>query len=192
MKRMYGIILAAAFFMFSGVAATASGKDYAALAKELSFESIFPQRSKTYYFADLDEAYDFVNTAHAKFTQSSGKRMAKGLAARMIGPPVNGEKPVAVCYFLAAAKENKGIDLNKIDEPLEKVIKDATSATLVFMVFYGDRAAAISNFHLASGWTYNSNSQFKSFTYNGTKYEAKYPIGWGTDKAFRYLKKEID
>jgi len=163
-----------------------------ALAKEISFESLFPVRSKTYYFADLDEAYDFVNIAQAKFTSSSGKKRAKGLSAKMIGPQVTGEKPVAVCYFLAANKEGSAIDLNKIEEPLEKVIKDAISATLVFMVFYEDRAAAISHYHLASGWSYKSNSQYRYFNYNGTRYETKYPIGWGTDKAFSYLKKEIN
>jgi hypothetical protein len=178
--------------VFSGGAATANSKDYTALAKEKSFESIFPSRSRTYYFADLDEAYDFVNIAHAKFTQASGKKKAKGLAAKLIGPPITREKPVTVCYFLEAAKENKGIDLSKIDEPLEKVIKDATSAALVFMVFYGDRGAAISNFHLASGWVYNSNSQVKHLNYNNTRYETNYPFGWGTDKAFSYLRKEIN
>jgi hypothetical protein len=192
MKKIYRIILAAAFFVFSAGAATANGKDYTALAKGISFESIFPAHSNIYIFADLDEAYDFVNIAHAKFTQSSGKKRAQGLSAKLIGPPVIADKPVTAGYILAASKNNKPVDLSKIDGSLEKVIKDATSAVIIFLVFYGDRGVSISNYHLPSGYRYDSNWQVPYFNYNNTRYETKYPFGWGTDKAFSYLRKEID
>jgi hypothetical protein len=200
MKKICGIILVLALFVFSGCAVfeglkgspSGNGKDYKALAKEKSFESFFPVRSKDYYFDNLDDAYDFVQTAQAKFTSSSGKSKAKGLGARLSGPQVTGQKPVTVSYFLEAYDGKDVVDLNKIDKPLEKVIKDAVSVGLCFLIFYKDRAASLSNFHLASGWQFNSNSQYKSFTYNSKTYEAEYPIGWGTDKVFSYMKKEID
>jgi hypothetical protein len=196
-KKTCGIMLVSLLFAFSGCAAITGalkgdGKDYSALAKEKSFESFFPVPTRTYYFADLDEAYDFVQTAQAKFTQSSGKSKAKGLGAKLSGPQVTGQKPVTVSYFLEAYDGKNVVDLNKIDKPLEKVIKECPSVGLCFLIFYNDRAASLSNFHLASGWQFNSNSQYKSFTYNSKTYEATYPIGWGVDKVFSYLKKEID
>jgi hypothetical protein len=198
MKKIYGIMLASAFLCaFSGCAGImgalkGNGKDYSALAKEKSFESFFPVPTRSYYFDNLDDAYDFVQTAQAKFTQSSGKSKAKGLGAKLSGPTVTGQKPVTVCYFLLAYDEKNAIDLNKINEPLEKVIKNAISTTLVFLIFHKDRAASLSNFHLASGWQYNSNSQFREFNYDGKTYAAEYPIYWNTDKVFSYLKNEID
>jgi hypothetical protein len=190
MKKIYGIVLVAVLLCISGCAT--AGKNYTALAKEKSFDSFFPVPSTSFYFADLDEAYDFINTAHAKFTSSSAKKKAKGLAAKLVGPPVVKEQPVTVCYFILASNGKNEIDLAKINEPLEKVIRDAISATLVFMVFYQDRGTSLSNFHLADGWAFNSNSQFRSFNYNKTNYEADYPVGWSINKAFSYLKKEIN
>jgi predicted small secreted protein len=196
MKKICGIILVLALFAFSGCALMdamkGNGKDYSALAKEKSFESFFPSQSKDYTFDSIDEAYDFVQTAQAKFTQSSGKSKAKGLGARLSGPTVTGKKPVTVSYFLEAFDGKNVVDFNKIDKPLEKVIKDSPSVGLCFLIFYKDRAASLSNFHLASGWAFNSNSQYRSFTFNSKTYEAEYPIGWNTDKVFSYLMKEID
>ena len=196
MKRAIVIILVIVVLCVSGCVTTEGKKDYPALAKEKSFDYFFPSPSSTRYFSDLDEAYDFINTAQAKFTISSGKSKAKGLAAKLIGPKVVKEKPVTVYYFMEASKKAgngvESFDLNKINEPLEKAIKDAISATLVFMVFYQDRGVSLSNFHLASGWRYNNNSQYKSFDFNKTSYDADYPVGWGTDKAFSYLRKEIN
>jgi hypothetical protein len=194
MKKIHGIIPVAVLLCISGCATLMGGKDYNALAKEKSFEAFFPAPTTTYTFKDLDEAYDFVNTAHAKFTSSCAKSRAKGLTAKLIGPPpaANKGKPVTISYFMEAWTTNNEIDLTKLKEPLEKVIKDAISAKLVFLIFYEDRGVSLSNFHLASGFRYNSNSQDNTFTYNKTEYKAEYPFGWGTDKAFNYLKKEID
>jgi hypothetical protein len=197
MKKICGIMLVSALFCaFSGCAILDSkkgnGKDYSALAKEKSFESFFPVPTRSYYFDNFDDAYDFVQTAQAKFTQSSGKSKAKGLGAKLTGPAVTGQKAVTVCYFLQAYDGKNAVDLNKIDKPMEKVIKDSPSVGLFFLLFYKDRAASLSNFYLASGWQYNSNSQYKTFTYNSKTYETEYPVGWGIDKVFSYLKKEID
>jgi len=190
MKKAFGIILVIAALCISGCATAEGKKDYTALAKEKGFDSFFPSPSSTFYFADLDEAYDFVNTAQAKFAISSGKSKAKGLAAKLIGPPVIKGKPVTVTYFMQAFTQSGSIDLDKRSDPLEKAIRNALSATLVVMVFYQDRGVSLSNFHLASGWRYDNNSQFQYFNYNDARYDADYPRGWGTDKAFSYLRKE--
>lgn len=194
MKRVLGILLVVVVLCVSGCATAEGKKNYSALAKENSFDYFFPSPSSTRYFSNLDEAYDFINTAQAKFVTSSGKSRAKGLAARLIGPPVVREKPVTVSYFIQAGNP-ASIDLTKIDKTqttLEKTINSAVSATLVFLVFYQDRGVSLSNFYLASGWVYNNNSQFKSFDFGNAKYDADYPVGWGTDKAFAYLRKETN
>jgi len=196
LKKMCGIMLFAALFALSAAVATAEGgKDYTALAKEKSFESIFPRASQSYYFAGLEEAYDFINTAKARFTLSTGKERGKGLSAKLGGPPVTGQKPVTVTYFFEAFDWNKkdfSIDLTKINQPLEKVLKDATGALLVFMVFYGDRAVSLPTYYVSRGWQFSNNSQYDSFNYNNKKYDATYPVGWSIEKAFSYLKKEIN
>jgi hypothetical protein len=194
MKKMRVFMLAAAFFAASGYAAVAAkdSKDYKALAKAASFESIFPVPTRSYYFDTLDEAYDYVNIAQEKFTMSSKKSKAKGLGARLFGPEVKREKPVTVCYFILANDKKSRIDLTKIEEPLEKVIKDSITAMLFIMIFYEDRAASLANYHLASGWVFSNNMQLKSFRYVNDTYEAQYPIGWGASKVFSYLRKEIN
>jgi len=196
MKRSLGIVFVIAVLYVSGCATTEGGKNYRALAEEKSFDYFFPSPSSTRNFSSLDEAYDFVNTAQAKFAISSGKSKAKGLAAKLIGPPVRRGQPVTVTYFMEAYRKtgnrSEYFDLAKINEPLEKAVKDAVSATLVFMVFYQDRGVSLSNFHLASGWKYDSNSQYKSFKFNNANYDADYPVGWGTNKAFSYLRNEIN
>ena len=191
MKKIIIIILVTVFFIL-GCATTGGGKNYTSLAKEHSFNDFFPMPSTTRTFATVDEAYDWVKTAEAKFQSSSGKNKAKGLAARLIGPEVTRDQPVTVWCILRAGNRNSAIDLSNIENPLEKEIYDAVSATVVFLVFYEGRGTSISNFHLKSGWKYTSNSQIQSFTLDGNLYETDYPVGWATDKAFSYIRKEID
>jgi hypothetical protein len=191
MKRLYLFALVIVM-LFAACATTSGGKNYSALAKEQSFDYLFPGRDAVINFAGLDEAYDYINMAQVKFTSSSAKRKAKGLAAKLIGPPLVMEQPVTVSYYINAAEGTGSIDLSKIDKPLETVIRDAVSASLVFLVFYEDRGVSLSNFHLKSGWRYSSNSQIRSFNFNNTMYETDYPVGWGIDKAFNYLHKKIN
>jgi hypothetical protein len=194
MKKMRVFMLAAALFAASGYAAVAAkeSKDYRAQAKKASFEKLFPERDGVYLFDNLDEAYDFVNIAQEKFTMSSGKPKTQGLGARVFGPEVKKEKPVTVCYMIRASTGKEGIDLTKKEEPMEKLIKKAVSATLFIVIFCEDRAASLSNFHLASGWVFSNNSQIQSFNFGDATYDAKYPVGWGVSKVFSYLRKEID
>jgi hypothetical protein len=46
---------------------------------------------------------------------------------------------------------------------------------------------------LKEGYVFTAgNSQIQSFRSFENSYEARYPIGWNTEKAFSYLRKEID
>ncbi|MDR3341504.1 MAG: hypothetical protein LBT14_01725 [Treponema sp.] len=175
-----------------GLVGCSSISHYADLANEYSFEYFFPSYSFHRTFSTIDEAYDFVNTASAKFSKSVNKSSAKGLAAKLIGPAVITDNPVAVGCFFRATNSNSDINLSKIDKPLEIVLRDAISATIVFLVFYNDRAVSISDYHLQEGYVYTSNSQMEGFKSFGNSYETNYPVGWGIEKAFHYLKGEIN
>ncbi|MDR1970380.1 MAG: hypothetical protein LBQ46_00515 [Treponema sp.] len=186
MKAMVGIVL---IIGLTGCASMSRDKHYADLAAEHDFSYYFPSRSFNRTFATLDEAYEFVNTATAKFAQTVNKPPAKGLAARLRGPVVSRDKPVALGCFMRASS----VDLAKIDRPLENVLRDANSASIVFLVFFNDRGTSISRYYLKPGYVYTSgNSQAENFNAFGNSYKAEYPIGWGTEKAFSYLKGEID
>jgi hypothetical protein len=163
---------------------------YADLARNNSFSYYFPSSSNTLSFATLEEASDFVNAAEIKLGSVANKRPAKGLAAKLIGPGVKGDKPVVVSYFLMATTLDANIDLSDKGEPLEKKLSSAVSVSVVFLVFYEGHGASISSFYLADGYEYRSNSQFLSFQFNGNEYKADYPIGWGSANAFNYLKEE--
>ncbi|MDR0997924.1 MAG: hypothetical protein LBL70_02565 [Treponema sp.] len=184
-----GIVLAVLVLGTSGCAST---QYYANLAKEHDFEYYFPAHSFRRTFSSVEEAYDFVKTAQAKFTSSVDKSLAKGLVAKLTGPAPEQDKPVSIGCFMQA-NTGSSIDLSKIEEPLELVLRNANSATIVFLVFYGDRGVSIPSYYLKQGFVYTSgNSQIQSFRSFGNRYEAQYPIGWTTEKAFRYLRKEID
>jgi hypothetical protein len=162
------------------------------MANEHNFEYFFPAHNFNRTFATLEEAYEFVNVAQAKFARSVNKPATKGLAAKLIGPAVANDNPVSVGCILSAQGTNDLIDLSIIDQPLETVVKNSISASIVFLVFYQDRGVSISKFYLAQGYRYISNSQYTSFTYQKNTYNTDYPIGWGIEKAFGYLRKEID
>jgi hypothetical protein len=193
MKGLKGIVLLhVIMFGFTACASISNDIKYANLAAEHEFSYFFPSPDFTYGFSTIDEAYDFVYTAGVKFSKSTGKSSEKGLAAKLTGPAIQADNSVFVVGYIRASSANRDIDLSNIDKSLETVLREAVSATLVFLVFYNDRAVSISDFHLADGWTYSSNSQIKVFGYRDNEYEAAYPIGWGREKAFRYLRGEIN
>jgi hypothetical protein len=184
-----GIVLAVLVLGISGCAST---QRYAELAKEHDFAYYFPSNSSYRSFSSVEEAYDFVKTAQAKFTGTVNKSLAKGLAAKLTGPAVARDEPVSIGYYVSAY-DGSNIDLSKIEEPLENVLRNASSATVVFLVFYGDRGVSIPSFYLKQGYVYTTgNSQIQSFRAFGNSYEAQYPIGWNTEKAFSYLREEIN
>jgi hypothetical protein len=186
MKHIVWFVLA---FGLSGCASV----NYAGLAREQRFEAVFPSHNFTRNFATVDEAYDFVNMAREKFSQASSKIPRQGLAARLEGPVPGKEGPVSLVCLIGDVQDARGwIDLSKSEKPLETVLKEAVSASLVFLVFYNDRGVSISSFFLADGWVYTNNSQIKRFEVLDNTYQADYPVGWGPKKAFSYLKGEVD
>lgn len=155
-----------------------------------SFEYYYPSISSTRGFDTLDEAYDYIDEALQVLGKTVSKNLAKGLTAKLSGPSVKEEKPVTVSYFLVARDTGSIIDLTKIDGPLEKPLRNAVSVSVVFLVFFEDQGISISKYYLKDGYVYNSNSQYKSFNFKGKKYLANYPIAWGMQAGFQYLKKE--
>jgi hypothetical protein len=195
MKRALGIALVVLIFGTSGCASAGRNKYYADLAKEHDFEYYFPSSAFNRTFSTIEEAYDFIKTAQAKFVKSVTKPLAKGLAAKFIAPPpppAEQGKSIAVGCFMMASS-GPVIDLSKSDKPLELVLNEANSATVIFLVFYQDRGVSIPNYYLKDGYVFLSgNSQIQNFRFFGNAYKAEYPVGWGTEKAFSYLRKEID
>jgi hypothetical protein len=188
------IILLACLLALTGCSSMARSIHYADLAKEHDFAYFFPKSDSGRRFSTIDEAYDFVQTASIKFAKAvSNKNRNKGLGAKLFGPAIT-EAPVTVIYMVRASDMNGAIDLSKIDKPMDTVLRSAEDALLFFAIFYNDRAVSLSNYYLDpkySGYT-NGNAQVKEFGIAGNTYETQYPVGWGVDKVFQYLKGEID
>jgi hypothetical protein len=192
MKKLSGIFFVIFALGITGCASMERNKYYADLAKEHEFEYYFPSSNFNRTFSTIEEAYDFVKTAQAKFSQSVNKPLVKGLAAKLIGPSVEQDVPVSL-GCLIHANSGTDIELSNIDRPMESVLRDATSASIIFLVFYQNRGVSIPSYYLKEGYVYVlGNAQVPSFTYFGNNYKAEYPVGWGTEKGFSYLKKEID
>ncbi|GHV49876.1 hypothetical protein AGMMS49579_02570 [Spirochaetia bacterium] len=193
MKKTFGIILMIFSLGLAGCASVARDAHYADLAKEHDFDYFFPSSNFSRSFPTTDEAYDFVKIATAKFSNSVNKSVAKGLAAKLDGPAVTTDNPVTVLCIMSAATPGGGVDLSKIEKPLEAVLRESTSVTLIFLVFYNDRAVSISKFYLEDNYVYSDgNSQVEKFYVNKNTYAAIYPVGWGIEKAFQYLKGEVN
>jgi hypothetical protein len=176
----------------AGCTSLQEGAHYADVAGQHTFGYYFPSAASTRSFSTLEEAYDFTYSAQIKLRTSINRRAAKGLAARLLGPAVIQEKPVVVGNFLVATTTHTRIDLSNAGDSLETALREAISVSCVFMVFYEDRAASLSSFYLRDGYAYTSNSQYSGFTFGGNSYNAEYPAGWGIEKAFQYLRKELD
>jgi hypothetical protein len=192
MKRLLKTFFAILVLGTIGCASVGRDKYYADLAKDHDFEYYFPSSNFNRTFSTIEEAYDFVKTAQAKFSKSVNKPLAKGLAAKLLGPSVEQDKPVSIgCFMLANSGSN--IDLTKIDKPLESILSESNSVIVIFLVFYQDRGISIPSYYLKEGYVYTSgNEQISSFTAFRNTYKAEYPVGWGTEKAFSYLRKEIN
>jgi hypothetical protein len=190
MKRLALIMILALFTI--GFVAAEKGKKPADIANEHEFSYFFPSSSSSKTFSSLDEAYDHISGAQYKLKKAIRLNRAKGLAARLTGPTITDSQAVILTYFITATNSTGGIDLSKAGSGLEASLKDLISVSCVFMVFYGDRAASISDFYIKEGYQFNSNAQYKAFNFAGNEYKTDYPTGWGLEKAFEYLKKERD
>jgi hypothetical protein len=186
-------------FWIPGCSSISRKTHYGKLAEEQSFEHFFPSNNFRIGFSSIDEAYEYVNTADLKFYQTvSNKRKVKGLAAKLKGP-VFGDTPVSLICMIRANNNNGAyelveIDLSKKDIDIPAALRKAADALLFFIICHDDKIVSLSNFYLDqkySGYS-NGNTQVKSFTLNGNKYETEYPVGWGIEKSFQYLRGEIN
>jgi hypothetical protein len=122
MKNAWRIALVIAVLCLCGCASTQGGVNYTSLAKEHEFSYFFPKPAFVHTFATIEEAFDYVKTAQAKFSVTSGKPLAKGLAAKLIGPPVTGEQPVTVACILSAQRaDSSNIDLADTSRPYGRI-----------------------------------------------------------------------
>lgn len=191
MKLLTRGIIAILLLCLSGCGSISRNIYYSNLAKEYPFEYFFPSDNFFKDFSSIDEAYEYINTATAKFSNTvSNKRRDKGLAARIYGPEIE-DNPVSVVCMIRASDTNGNIDLSEIDQETGAVLRRADDAVLFFCIFYADRIVSLSNFYLDSRYSgYSSgNAQIKSFRINGQSYEADYPVGWGIEEAFNYLRR---
>jgi hypothetical protein len=165
-----------------------------AMAGEDSFQSFFPKASEKRVFPTIDAASDFVQSANACMRTSVAKNTMKGGGARLIGPSVKDKygDQVVVFHYTRAWNRNHLLDISKLTDTLEQQIVDATEVYSTFLVFQGDRQAVFVEYYLIPNWRFRGNGVYMNFTFEGNKYKADYPIGWGIDEIFRYLKKEID
>ena len=192
MKKIWGMALAVMVVSLSGCVST-GGADYSSLANEHDFDYFFPSYSFIKTFAATEDAYDYVKTAQTKFSASSGKAKAKGLVAKLSGPPVSGEQPVTVFCSMYLGGKDGAIDLEENEKPLANVVRSAVSSIVVFLIFHDGRAIAIPSYYLQSGYRYTSgNKNVESYVYDKNTYSTEYPVGWSVEKAFSYLRKEIN
>jgi len=191
MRRLLFVLTISVIALF-GCSTIQENKKYAEIANQHSFEYYFPTTSSMCQFSSLDEAYDYVYAATVKLEKSINKHATKGLAAKLFGPEISTDKPVTVTHFFEAFDTSKVIDISKRNDNLKSTLTDAISVSSVFMVFYSDRGVSITDFLLADEYRYDNNAMYKSFNVNNNTYTAQYPVGWGINNAFKYLKKEID
>jgi len=190
----YAVTILLIIFWMSGCASNSQNAHYGKLAKERSFEHFFPSSDFHMEFSSIDEAYEYVKTADLKFSQTvSNKQRPKGLAARLKGPFL-GNAPVLLYCIIRASKESGAVDLSKINNDLPTALRRADEAVLFFVIYHNDRIVSLSNYYLDrkySGYG-NGNTQVKTFFIGDNKYETDYPVGWGIDKSFQYLRRKID
>jgi hypothetical protein len=200
MKNNYGkpvfktCVFSLACLVLAGCATIARNVHYTSLAKEHPFNYFFPSSDFSLKLSSLDEAYEFVNTATAKFSQTVvSKRRIKGLAAKLLGPAVK-DSPVVLICFIRASNTSGAIDLSKINKSLDEGLRQAEDALLFFCVFHNERGISLSNFYLDQKWdgyANDANRQIQSFVISGNTYKADYSVG-NIEKAFSYLRGDIN
>jgi hypothetical protein len=185
-RILLSICVSAMVMTIIGCASSPDQKDYRKISAQKAFDEYFPKSSGNIQFGNLDEAYDYINTARAKLSLSINKNRAKGLTAKLTGQTIPSSSGVNVSYFLTADSK----DLDDQTNQLENSLSNAVSVSSVFFVFSDSRGIVISDFYLRSGYQYTNNSQYESFSINGKNYKAEYAVGWGIEKAFQYLRDE--
>jgi hypothetical protein len=156
------------------------------------FESYFSNSQGIKVLDSIDETDAYVKAADKAMLATINKSYSKGLAARLHGSFNPNDTHVYFQYYLYAYDNRSWLNLHNTKEPLKAILKRAVAVTVVYVIVDDSRAVSISNFYLANGYRYNSNTLPTEFNCNGVVFKADYPIGWDLKKAFRYMKKEID
>jgi hypothetical protein len=176
------------FFLLFGVYASLSAQaNYARLARQNDFSHYFPSLSGEKNFDTLDEAYAYMNEATAKFGQVTGKNRAKGGGAILNGPSQN-IRNVRVLYSIGAFDRNGESTLTNETTDVQKALRDAIGANLVFLIFTGSKAACSNGYYLRQGWQFNNNSYNAVFTVGNNRYTADYRPNWTLRRVYEYLK----
>jgi hypothetical protein len=192
MKLIFKSAIPILIFVFSACASTSDKVNSSALAKEQPFDYFFPSSNFSKNFSSLDEAEEYVNTATSKYVQTVSQFKAMGKAGRLKGPSKEGDAVVVHCFFYASDR-NGSINLSEVNkEDLPNVLSRTTGSRLYFCVLDNDRAVVIPSFYAAQGYSYRDNTQPPYYNLSGNRYDADYPSNWGVDKAFSYLRKEIN
>jgi hypothetical protein len=146
MKTNYGkpvfriYVFSLACLALAGCATIARDAHYARVAKEHPFSYFFPAPDFQMTFSSLDEAYEYVNTASAKFPQAVfNMRRMRGLAAKLMGPAVK-DAPVVLVCLIRAYNIDGAIDLSKITKPLDEGLRQAEHVLLFFCVFHNEKS----------------------------------------------------
>ena len=189
MKKLIFVVIMVASLM--GCASMKEEKYYKSMAKEHPFSYYFPASTVARTFSSLEEAYDFIFAARIKLNTASGKRTAKELAARLTGPEIKHKNPAVISYYVTAQSKEGNIDLTNTKD-IEPLLRNAIAVNCVILVYYDGRGVSLSDFNLRRGYRFDPNSQHQAFTFGGNQYAADYPVGWGIQKAFQYLRKEIN
>jgi hypothetical protein len=192
MKLIFKSAIPILILAFSACASSSEKVNYSALAKEQSFDYFFPSSNFSKTFSSLDEAEEYVNTATAKYVQTIAQFKAMGKAGRLKGPSKEGDVVVVHCFFYAS-NTNGSINLSEVDkDDMPGVLSRTIGSRLYFCVLNNDRAVVIPSFYVAQGYLYPDNTQPPYYNLSGNRYDADYPSNWGVDKAFSYLRKEIN
>ncbi|GHV45103.1 hypothetical protein AGMMS49546_30190 [Spirochaetia bacterium] len=193
MKRMLGIVLAIFSLGINGCISFSYSRTVIDSSTELPFDEWFFSNSFYTPYDNIDDVYDYVIDASAKFSRSVNKPSLRSAMAKINGPAITEDAPVSLYCMIKAEDDHGEIDLSNSINSLEFVLKHANSAVLTFLIFYEDRAISISNFHLKEGYKYNEGyDRYNTFDIEGIPYIPTYFIGWTVDTAFQYLDGQID
>lgn len=184
------VALSLSILVLASCASSGVPKDMMNPYEDKDFSFFFPTDNQMRIFNTLDEAYLYVSTAQKSLRSACGKNLAKGLTAKLEGPRVENPLPVTVGYFIEAWDTRARLNTQNLSAALEGELKKAISVNVYFLIFYGDRGVAVSNYFLKEGYVYNSNNFYESFYHNNLSFSASYPAGWNLKKGISYLRGE--
>ena len=192
MKKVFWIIGAVAFLISSCTSISMEEqRNFSNRARENEFSHYFPAISGERVFPDLDSAYNYMNEAIAKFGQVSAMQRAKGGGAVLSGTPRR-NRDVRIVYYISAFGTNGQNTLTERTADVQREIRSSVGASVVFLIFTGEKSAAQMCYYLKSGYQFTNNAYQREFTAYGNKYTADYRPNWSVRQVFDYLRGNIN